>query len=226
MTSIHSHPPSQSPAQEPVPASPTLTNPDMILPYSGISTHIYAQSPPFSSLDVSTTPTKATPVGKLGSKPNDAKTHLEVLTGFPASQVLGGGYEHGAPLSDIGEEDSIYRASRLGSGTVTPQDARSVASFTDDTRSDGSDDSASTISAASDVHRWKDFDSKPYLAQEKTADKYRDAPAGALAVPLADTRRSSFASLGDGDAESNALSERAERILANAKRRLSVSLAY
>lgn len=225
MPSIHSHLPSQSAAQEPVPASPTLTNPDMILPYGGISSHIYGQSPPLSSLDVSTTPTKSTSVHKLGSKSNDATTHLEALTAFPASQALGGGYEHGAPLSDIGEEDSIYRASRLGSGTATPQDARSVASSTDDTRSNGSDDSASTISAGSDANRWKDFDSKPYLAQEKTAEKYRDAPAGTLAVPLADTRRSSFASLGDGDAESIALSERAERILANAKKRLSVGLS-
>ena len=218
-TQAQSH--SHSTVQQ-VPASPTLTNPDMILPYNDVSQSDDAQSPTYL-FNVSS-PTKTVPSDEIGVRSTSIE-YPDALTGAASTAGgLGVTYEHGAPLSDIGEEESIYRSSRLGSGSVTPIDARSVSSSIDDTRSDRSDESASTISAGSDANHWKGFDSEVLSTHERKL-KQSEKSATTLLVPLSDTRRSSFTSL-DEDAESNALSERAERILANAKRRLTVRVYH
>lgn len=195
MATTHSHPTVQSLAHEPVPASPTLTNPDMILPYNDASPKSFRQSPPYLSLEINA-PSPA-PAGGLSSIP----------------------YQHGAPLSDIGEEESTIMSRTSDSGSTTPIDTASMASeqpWRMERRN--SEGSVSTVSAASDLDRWKDFDTVVGASKSRPMSTSAN---GNLTVPQISSRRDSFTSLEGDEAESNALSERAERILANAKKRLT-----
>ena len=213
------------------PPSPTLTNPDMILPrsYSGFSSpspdRVLASSPTLRNLDFalpsvlsSSAPDQNPEIGlsttvKMRAKPVAPSSQYQAFSG----------YEHGAPLSDIGEEETIAsttprskatRPSRSPSpvqplspktpglidGEQTPRNRR--------TSLDGSSD-------GSDIGDWENFDSSKMMSGRLAADVAKGEDLDALG-----SKRNSFISPIDRD-EMAILNDKAEEILANARKRLT-----
>jgi hypothetical protein len=125
-------------------------------------------------------------------------------------------YEHGAPLSVIGEEDTTPRSKRTKSRTPTP-DADS--SPTGDTlaaqRRARRLSSQSDSSLSSDLGKWEDFEVPSATSARLKADLAREGDEIAELDGL-DGKGASGITSGDDDMK------RAERILANAKKRLTV----
>lgn len=213
------------------PPSPTLTNPDMILPrsYSGFSSpspdRILASSPTLRNVDFalpSVLSSSAPDPGPDMGIPSTVKMRAKPVA--PSSQYQAfSGYEHGAPLSDIGEEETIASTTprsratrdsrspspvqplspttpRFADGEQTPRNRRSSL----DESSDGSD-----------IGDWENFDSSKMMSGRLAADVAKGEDLDAMG-----SKRNSFISPIDRD-EMAILNDKAEEILANARKRLT-----
>jgi hypothetical protein len=197
-----------------IPPSPTLTNPDMILPDDG-ERQSSTPSPPFQ-LTPSDPQMLQNGLQQNGYYPSNGSNYRA-----PRPRWTYDGHAHGRPLSDIGEEDfQPSSPAYAGRYTAQPQQEKS------DSDSVGS---GSTISAGSQrqlnsspegVRGGNDsgFNSRrSSYASQSSIDRER-AQAGDALV-------SGSSQQTEEESSSTILSSEAERILENAKRRLTVSRA-
>lgn len=125
-------------------------------------------------------------------------------------------YEHGAPLSDIGEEEtpvsskSMISYTSTASGPPSPTPASRTPIPTDRQRT------LSTSSSGSDVGDWEDFDTSRIMNGRLAADVAKAEEDDADANP---SKRNSAVATNAED-EMVLLNERAERILEHARERL------
>ncbi len=231
MATVHAHPRMQTPTREyasnaPDSSSPTLTNPDMILPYrehhsspstSPNSDLIRSASfsrrnglqlvPPDTTIEVGVAKTFAAPIR---TKPAPAKTVTIPHHGYEHS------YEHGAPLSVIGEEETTPRSNRAKNRSPSPEDPSTPTRPTQSTQKNAKRLSIqSDSSLGSDVANWEDLNGLKTSNPRLQADLAKEEDDIADNDCLKSKRNSGFAS-DDEDMK------RAERILANAKKRLTV----
>ncbi len=215
---LHSTP---SPA---TPPSPTLTNPDLILPYAvvGASPTPLASSPTLRAGDMGLSPgpsLRATPEPELGVA-TTMRIPLRMKAGPPASVIqTHGGYEHGAPLSDVSEEETTPRSiagrKSRGSSPSEPQSPTPAGPKLKHSRSAGDQSS----SDGSDIGDWENFDTSKMMSGRLAADvaKQEDEDIDAF-----ESKRSSLVVLTNGDGDDMAiLNDKAEKILANARNRLT-----
>ncbi|KAJ9607711.1 hypothetical protein H2200_007789 [Cladophialophora chaetospira] len=209
-----------------VPPSPTLTNPDLILPYQpnvNTSPTPQASSP---TLHSSPPPLRPDSAVSLGSSPRQLEPAIELgiatTVRMPTRVVApihtnfyGYGYEHGAPLSDIGEEETPR--SRKSRRMSTPTDPPSPTPTGPSSRDTRRLSNRSSSSNGSDLGNWEDFDSSKIMNARLAADVARVQDDE---VDEADSKRNS-AILGVGGDEMALLNERAERILEHARKRLT-----
>lgn len=186
-------------------SSPTLRDPDFPLPST-----TFGSSPPDLPAEIGVATTVKMPIR---AKP---VTAARAFPGFS-------GYEHGAPLSDIGEEETVAsltprsKATRLSrspspthplspspdsviEGPETPRERRS---------------SIGTASDGSDEVDWENFDSSKMMSGRLAADVAREQEYDGF-----DSKRNSMISTTDGD-EMAVLNDKAEQILADARKRLT-----
>lgn len=208
----------QRPVPEPpaeAPPSPTLTNPDMILPFEH-ERESSTPSPPFRFASSET----------HVSQNSDYNYHgdLDTATGGvglapsrpPRPRWTYEGHAPSRPLSDIGEEDIQAASPALGG-----RFPRNALAMPDKESDSGSTASSSTISAGS-AHR---------AAQEShqngaRPDSKRNSHASQSSIEAARAQTSDALVSNDPQLEENSsaiLSSEAERILENAKKRLTVS---
>lgn len=229
MANFHAHPiphaiPHDLFTQE-VPPSPTLTNPDMILPYDP---HLNSSPTPRASsptLHSSPPPLRPDSAVSLGSSPIELGPAIELGVAttmrlpsrtVPPINTNYYGYEHGAPLSDIGEEETPKsRKSRMTetpidldppSPTPTGPSSHALRRLSNHSSSNGSD-----------LGNWEDFDSSNMIDGRLAADlaKIEDEE-----VEDPDSKRNSTVATNSED-DMALLNERAERILDHARKRLT-----
>lgn len=137
---------------------------------------------------------------------------------MPSINTNFNGYEHGAPLSDIGEEETpvskrssrfSYTSTASGPSSPTPAEKTPVPSRRFSNQSSSSN--------GSDLGNWEDFDSSKMMNERLAADvaKVEDDE-----VDDPDSKRNSTTAAGPVD-EMALLNERAERILEHARKRLT-----
>lgn len=222
--------PSGKATPQDAPPSPTLTNPDMILPRSYTSF-----SSPSPDRNIGPSPTLRNvdfALPTLSSSPPEANPDLSVATGTkmrakpvaPSSQFQQfSGYEHGAPLSDIGEEETVASMtprSRVTRISRSPSPVQPLAPTTPDLN-DGDRtprerrSSLAESSDGSDIGDWENFDSSKMMSGRLAADvaKEEEQDAGG-------SKRNSFIGIIDRD-EMAVLNDKAEEILNNARKRLT-----
>ena len=208
-------------------SSPTLTDPDLILPNNGrnYSPAPLASSPTFNP-DLESPPAfendsfyshpggSAAEVGvaKAVVMPFRVKapppTTLDASSGYQA-------YDHGAALSDIYEEESTPKSKRAGSRSPSPDDSSSPVR-----RSSGqlSKRKLNRLSSKSDSSTESDFDTSKIMTSRLAADLAK--PDDDMTdIDGLDSKRNSLVI--NGEDEIISLNQRAERILANAKKRLT-----
>jgi len=228
------------------PPSPTLTNPDSILPILPWQRSFDSNDGPHPLLEpevpLSQTLSNTTNSTQRNSGASDGSIHVATAISMPMSSRLSArppttiqgastpipaytGYEHGAPLSDIYEESEA-------NGTPRSTRRRTPSPLTDDERGRGSTtptrpslrhkhriSSISTSSSGgSDVGDWEDFDSSKVLSSRVAADLAQLRREDTLDVDE-DTIRSRRQSR--EEEELAALNARAEKILENARKRLT-----
>jgi hypothetical protein len=218
------------------PPSPSLTNPDLILPRNPYSTSYssYASSPSPDRVPVASSPTLHDFTLPTNSSPPDASVATGVPTLIkmpirakplaPSSQYAAfAGYEHGAPLSDIGEEETVAsltprsrvtRQSRSPSPVhpLSPTPAPKTALPDSTLQRRGSIGAASD---GSDEVDWENFDTSTMMSGRLAADVAKEQEREAL-----QSKRNSTISVADGD-EVGVLNDRAEQILEDARKRLT-----
>jgi hypothetical protein len=239
MATAHAHPAIQAMAVEPDQEHaflPTLTDPDLLLPdRDSLSSPHRASESSFLSSDTEPSPSSSS--GIVSPASSDA-FEVGTATAFllpmrpkpppPLSNPLAySGYEHGAPLSDIGEEEMTPRSRRARSRTPSPTASSpavgppAAAWWNQKPEKRLSEMSSSSgVSTGSDLY-WESFDTGAGMSDRLRAD---------LAAARDDTfilddfgsKRNSTATNGDDESATQALSKRAEQILANAKKRLTV----
>lgn len=215
---------------------PTLTDADMLL-----SNRDSPSNPPrpiqSSFLSSDTEPSPGSSNGFASSHSNQhfkvgtAKAFLMPARTKPAPPLSNplrfAEYEHGAPLSDIGEEEMTPKSRRARSRTPSPTASsptiapQSVAWSNRKPEKRLSEmSSSSSISVGSDL-QWEGFDTRVAMSDRLRADL---AAAGddRFDVDAFGSKRDSTTSNGDDENTTHALSKRAEQILANAKKRLTV----
>ncbi|OAP60839.1 hypothetical protein AYL99_05841 [Fonsecaea erecta] len=230
MASAHAHPippaiPHDLFTQE-VPPSPTLTNPDMILPYQP---HLDSSPSPRASspiLHPSPIPVRPDSAVSLGSSPAEIEPGVELgiattirmpSRAVPPINTNYYGYEHGAPLSDIGEEEtpksrkSRRTESPLRSDPPSPSPAGPIALAARRLSNQ------SCSSNGSDLGNWEDFDTSKIMNGRLAADV---AKVPDEEIEEADSKRNSTIATNAED-EMALLNERAERILEHARKRLT-----
>lgn len=240
MATIHAHPTFQAITVEHGQGSPissTLTDPNLLLPYRDTtSSPHHASNSSFLSSDTEPSPSSSTgftsPLSTESFEIGTAKAFLMPIRPKPSPPVSNplkyGGYEHGAPLSAIGEEETTPRSKRARSKTpsppaspptIAPQAAGWWSRKSEKRLSEMS--TSSNTSIGSDL-QWEGYDTKAGMSERLKADL---AAAGDdnFATDGVGTKRDSTATIGDDENSSQALSKRAEQILANAKKRLMVS---
>ena len=121
-------------------------------------------------------------------------------------------YEHGAPLSVIGEEETTPKSKRSKSASPTPGGDASP-TRRQVRRLSGQSDST----LGSDIAQWDDFDGPSISNVRLKVDLATDGDDVVDLDGLDNKRNSGFASDDDD-------MKRAERILANAKKRLTVRI--
>ncbi|ERF74640.1 hypothetical protein EPUS_00770 [Endocarpon pusillum Z07020] len=238
MTTVHSHPALQAVAVEhghENPSLSTLTNPGMLLRYRDTpsSPYRFGESS-FQSSDTEPSPSSSTgfasPASTEAFEIGTARTFLMPIRPKPAppssNPLLFKGYSHSAPLSDIGEEESTPKSKRLRSRSPSPT-ASSPAIAPQLPGSWGQKrekrlslmSSSSSMSIGSDL-QWEAFDTRAGMSDRLRADL---AAAGDDSFNLDgfDNKRDSMATNGDDEYSSQALSKKAEQILASAKKRLT-----
>lgn len=208
--------------------SPTLTNPDMILPYfenqhdgNHFPDSSYETQNLSSSQRISPLSNESSEMIKGGTVvPSRPRKKISP----PRNLLAYEGYEHGAPLSDIGEEETTPRSRRTRSRSRSPIESSAIASHFAAAQKLFNDARLGHISRAeTDAERWEDFGSR--LQGNDEGGDEEDAGEGSLdGTETGETgQKDSLGSVGDDEMFSNALSRRAEEILANAKKRLTVS---
>jgi hypothetical protein len=215
--------------------SPTLTNPEMILPFSD-HRQSRTPSPPFQRA-----PSPPRMNAALNSHPPEPPffaTPLRKKTPPPRNLWQYSDHEPAEALSDIEEVESTPKSRRPRSRSRSPSPTSTpTLTFTEWQRNSQeprrfSGDSG--IGGNDDTGHWEGFDTvqdvgdvgDPALQAE-----YQDGPSDteddrtSTGSTEFDERsfRNSF-TLGEDELSSVALSKRAERILANAKKRLTVSM--
>ncbi|KAL4941322.1 hypothetical protein BDV06DRAFT_223218 [Aspergillus oleicola] len=238
MYSTHQHPPPV------IPPSPTLSNPDMILPFDDNERENSTPSPPFNLPSLShlqsfyesrTNYSNANGYNNLdparGSAPRAQKK------AFPRHTWMHEGHDAASRrLSDIGEEDaaSTYRNSVLRNSQVSgmSRGSRVLESPAEIHELDAenrahSSSSNSTISGASDTSSWDGTKghAPDYVAAQESrgsrSDRERRAAPGqgqsSVKAPAANEEGGP-----DEDLSAVILESEAERILENAKKRLSL----
>ncbi|KAK4949769.1 hypothetical protein LTR10_011611 [Elasticomyces elasticus] len=225
MAHAHGHPIPHDLFTQEMPSSPTLTNPDMILPYRPRQTS--SPSPLASSplLRMHSIPERPDSGVSLNSSQPDLDQSVEfgVATAVRVpSQIVSpvdmsfGGYEHGAPLSDIGEEETPRsKRSRRIDSPVKPDPSSPTPAARDQRpairsrRSSSSDDS--------EIENWEDFDTSRIMNGRLAADiaKVSDDKLEDI-----DSKRNSAVATSTED-EMALLNDRAERILEQARKRLT-----
>jgi len=207
--------------------SPTLTNPDMILPYRE-----QQSSPiPFSSSPTFDTTPSSSPSHSyvLNLSPSDPPAEVGVARSFavplriktPAPTTITyppHNYEHGAPLSVIGEEETTPKSRRTKSRSPSPGDNSSpTKAILSAQRRARRLSSESDCSLGSDGAKWEDLE---VLTTSNARLKATLENEGDDAADLdgLDSKRNSGITSGDDDMR------RAELILANAKKRLTVQI--
>jgi hypothetical protein len=222
----------------PLPASPTLTNPDMILPDNDYD---LASSP-----DRSQSPL----IMWKNAHAADMQFHLPTQNGFPAGPITPTTpiiYGNGTMLSDIGEvtevESTVGRRSRPTSRRLSNDSDHDAGFRSSPTmgyeamghrRSKASNherrasiESTSTIRTQDQAGLFADFDDSVSVDdsnfqgddEESVAESYTEDTS------VRDTQlisKSTASGLNDTRYSTNSISRRAEQILANAKRRLTV----
>ena len=212
------------PASQDAPPSPTLTNPDMILPYSvvGASPTPLASSPTLRAGDMGLSPGPSltpTPEPELGVA-TAVKMPLRMKAGPPSSVIqTHTGYEHGAPLSDIGEEETTPRSkfsrrshspSPVEPSSPTPSGPKSKhkRTLSEDSGSEGSD-----------IGDWENFDSSKMMSGRLAADVAKEDEED---TDVLESKRNSLVITPNVDGDDMAiLNAKAEKILANARKRLT-----
>lgn len=225
----HAHPQPQfsDPHSYDAPPSPTLTNPDMILPYNPLlssSPTPLASSP---TLQQSSLPPRPDSAVSLSSPLGDTEVLPEVGVAttvrmptriMPSINTNFLGYEHGAPLSDIGEEETpvskrssrfSYTSTASGPSSPTPAERTPVQARRLSNHS--------LSSNGSDLGNWEDFDSSKMMNERLAADvaKVEDDE-----IEDPDSKRNSTTAPAPED-EMALLNERAEKILEHARKRLT-----
>jgi hypothetical protein len=241
MATTHAHPVLQTTAVEHDhrnQSSPTMIDPDLLLPNRNLNISPNRLSgSSFLNSDTEPSPTSSTGVVSPGSSESfefdTARAFLMPIRPKPApprrNPLMHSGYEHGAPLSDIGEEESSPRSKRARSRTPSPTASSPTIAPQITTRWSHKHEkrlseisTCSSVSTGSDLH-WEGFDTRAGMSDRLKAD---------LATPTDDnfdlegfgSRRNSTTANGDDEYTTQALSKRAEQILASAKKRLTVCL--
>ena len=127
------------------------------------------------------------------------------------------GYEHGAPLSDIGEEETPKSRKSRRTSTPTASDPPSPTPTGPSSRGVRRWSNRSSSSNGSDLGNWEDFDTSKIMNGRLAADvaKVQDEE-----VNEPDSKRNSVVAANTED-EMALLNERAERILDHARKRLT-----
>jgi hypothetical protein len=208
-----------------IPPSPTLTNPDMILPFED-ERQSSTPSPPFQLTPKTQEIQSNDSSEQIYSNPNIGIA-VSVARGPPRSQWAYEGHVPGRPLSDIGEEEAPSLPPRA---TWTGGAPYSQNKHNDDSDSGScSSDTSSTISVKSN-HRNSPRDpiasgsgnrsarqSIEHVQNSVSQNEFLESVQGPHS--MVDTGRERP----PGEESSSAiLSSEAERILENAKKRLSV----
>lgn len=221
------------------PPSPTLTNPDMIVPippwehgplFDGDNQAPHpllepeiplTQSVSNSSLsrDSAASAKEVAVTAAVLMPPRLSATPLPSIRTPAASLPSYTGYEHGAPLSDIYEEsEATPRSTALRSRTPSPDSGSEQPSTPTrpQLRHKKRLSEISSSSGDSDVGDWEHFDSSKVLSSRVAADLAQMKREDTLEVEELASRRQSRE-----EEELAALNARAERILANARKRLT-----
>lgn len=218
MAHAHAHPIPHDLFIQDRPPSPALTNPDMILPYRPLETSSPVPLASSPILLASPPPARPDSAVSLSSPDIEAPVELGVATTIrvssrtvPPIDTAYHGYEHGAPLSDIGEEETpISRKSRM----IDSMAYSDPPSPTPLSRRLSTHSSSSTGSELGD---WENFDTSRIMNGRLAADvaKVQDEK-----IEDADSKRNSVIGISTED-EMSLLNERAEKILAQARKRLT-----
>ncbi|KAL4905881.1 hypothetical protein BDW74DRAFT_152220 [Aspergillus multicolor] len=237
----HQHPPPV------IPPSPTLSNPDMILPFDDNERENSTPSPSFNLPSLShlqsfyegrTNYTN----GYNNLDPARTSAPRTQKKAFPRHTWMNEGHDAASRrLSDIGEEEtgSPYRAMRNSQGMAVARQSRvldSPASIREaDNASEGAENrahsssSGSTISAASETSSWDETKARAdYVAAQERRRSRDDRGAAPGPGPSSGAQTSANAPVAneeggpDEDLSAVILESEAERILENAKRRLSL----
>lgn len=194
--------PSGKATPQDAPPSPTLTNPDMILPRQ----YTFSSTPSPDRLPIASSPTLrhtdfVLPSTDLSNTLRDAETTPDpsIAVGIkmpvrqkpvaPSSHFSSfAGYEHGAPLSDIGEEETIASTtprSRATRQSRSPSPVRPLSSEapTNDERETtpiGRPISPSSTSDGSDIGDWENFDSTRMMSGRLAADVAKEDATSTL----------------------------------------------
>ncbi|GAD96583.1 conserved hypothetical protein [Paecilomyces variotii No. 5] len=229
-----------------VPPSPTLTNPDMILPWDDNERQQSTPSPPFNLPSLESLANMHSSYGgqylqreanqDAGANNSQIGVAISVPARpekrvFPRNMWLYEGHEPGRPLSEIGEEDDAspppsrgregphltvpYSTSSSRSSSATARDERS------ESRSSGS---SSTVSAGSHAQQWNRG-----VQSVQTLQNSEINGSGSHHIQQDNGEGAGYGGTGlkideevNDDGSSAILTNEAERILENAKRRLSL----
>ncbi|KAL1853066.1 hypothetical protein Plec18167_005724 [Paecilomyces lecythidis] len=230
-----------------VPPSPTLTNPDMILPWDDNERQQSTPSPPFNLPSLESLANMHSSYGgqyfqqeanqDAGADNSQIGVAISVPARpekrvFPRNMWLYEGHEPGRPLSEIGEEDDASpppSRGREGPYLTVPQStssSRSSSATARDERSESrSSGSSSTISAGSHAQQWnRRVPSVQNLQSSETngSGTHRVQQENREGAHYAGTGLKADEEGSNEDASSAILTNEAERILENAKRRLSL----
>jgi hypothetical protein len=189
----------------------------MIAPAALASSPILHSSPPpvrpDSGVSLSSPPRELEPAIELGVA-TSIRMPPRVVPPISANYY---GYEHGAPLSDIGEEETPRSRKSRRTETPTASDPPSPTPAGPLLQASQRLSHHSASSAGSDLGDWEDFDSSRIMNERLAADVAKVADED---LDEADSKRSSLAATTTDD-EMALLNERAERILDNARKRLT-----
>ncbi|KAJ9205894.1 hypothetical protein DTO164E3_1147 [Paecilomyces variotii] len=228
-----------------VPPSPTLTNPDMILPWDDTERQQSTPSPPFNLPSLESLANMHSSYGgqyfqgdanqNAGADNSQIGVAISVPARpekkvFPRTMWLYEGHEPGRPLSEIGEEDDnspppsrgregyhltvpqSNSSSRSSSATARDERSESRSSGSSSTVSAGTQQGSRTVPGLQSIQSTETNGSGIHHIQQENGERGRHADTGSKADEE-----------GNGDDASSAiLTNEAERILENAKRRLSL----
>lgn len=224
MAHAHAHPIPHDLFTQETPPSPALTNPDMILPYRPLENP--SPIPLASSPILLASPSPARPDSAVSLTSPDYEVPMELgvatTVRMPPRMVAPidtnyYGYEHGAPLSDIGEEETPISRKSRATDYFAHSDPPSPTPGGANMRQSRRLSTQSSSSTGSDLGDWENFDTSKIMNERLAADV---AKVPDDKVDGSDSKRNSMVGMGAED-EMALLNERAEKILAQARKRLT-----